>query len=784
MPQERWARLGSAAGRVQATFIILLILCLPGLSARAAEPLKGIALVIGQSSYDALPALPNPERDARAIEDLLARLGFETDLATDASLKKLRRAIDGFIDDAEGTDVALIYYSGHGIEAGGVNYLIPTDAGTASLQAATEELIPLQDVLERLRSKARITILLLDACRSNPFPKDAQLKRDANAAEEPIITQGLGTPRGALVIDNVAPADTIGEVIGFAAEPGKVALDGAAGSNSPYAAALLRHFSANTGFDFGQVMTMVTEEVYLATGTRQRPWTNTSLRRVLAFGGKVDSSSLDDARLDGERRKLLLTIAATPQEWRNTIEALARDQSLPLDPLYGILKELRVDTTLGRDKLEEQLREGAENLQKILAERAPLRKDPELNRLADLADRAQAQGTLELAREYRAKASARADELGKKLDQREAEINADRIELAMIYADEAATARLVGRSKEAAAKYQKAYQQLQGHDDKLGFKFKLSEASIYLARGKHPLIKDAEATRKAASVFAEAIVIAERMGDRVAWATAQSRRADALALIKLSEASSSYEVALTVLAPQRDLYEWSKAQKGLADVLVRRGKRELGEGCEWAQDEEKCRKEASKTRATSLLNDAVTAYEELFRVVRPDTKALSWTLAQYNLGEALAHLGALEGKTTHLTMAITAYRAALTEKGLDERTGVKAAYQTQLGRALMALGEAENDLAVLKQADLTFQAAILTRKTIHGASSGSILDDMGWTKLLIGKYTRNRATIAEGRELVEASWKDDRSFGTADTDTYFQARLKKFDEALKSLAPQ
>lgn len=783
MLQEIGRRRGLAIGLLVLSLFLPLVIHGSALPAHASEPLKGVALVIGQSSYQSLPALPNPERDARAIEDLLARLGFETDLSADANLKKLRRSIDGFIDDAEGADVALLYYSGHGIEAGGINYMIPIDAGTASLQAADEELVSLQDVLERLRSKARITILLLDACRSNPFPKDAQVRRSAQAIPQPISGQGLGTPRGALVIDTAASVDTIGEVIGFAAEPGRVALDGAAGGNSPYAAALLRHFSANAGFDFGQVMTMVTEEVYLTTGTRQRPWTNTSLRWVLAFGGKLEAASPDDALLDGERRKLLLTIAATPQEWRSTVETLARERSLPLDPLYGILKELQVDTTLGRDRLEEQLRQGAENLQKILAERTPLRKDPELNRLADLADRAQAQGTIELARQYRAKASARADELSKKLDEREAEINADRIELAMIYADEAATARLAGRSDEAAAKYQRAFLQLQGKDDRLGFKFKLNEAGIYLGRGKHPIIKDAAATRKAASVFAEAIEIAERMGDRVAWATAQSRRAEALALIKLSEAGSSYEAALTVLTPQRDLPEWSRAQRGLADVLVRQGKRELGDGCERTENEKQCREQTSKTRAASLLNNAVAAYEELFLVVGPDTTGVSWSVAQFNLGEALARLGVLEAKTTYLARAITAYRAALTEKDLDRRGGVKAAYQTQLGRALLALGEAENDLASLNEAALTFQDASSTLNSIRSRPSGSMLEDMGWTKLLIGKYTKNKAVIMEGRQLVEASWKRDGSFGTASTDAYYQARLKRFDEALKSLAP-
>src|SRR5262245_56775583 len=107
---------------------------------------------------------------------------------------------DAFIDDAEGADVALIYYSGHGIEAGGVNYLIPVDANVSSLWAAEEYFISLQDILEQLRGQARITILLLDACRSNPFPSEALVKRDDSSAGAPIMAAGRVAPRGACVV--------------------------------------------------------------------------------------------------------------------------------------------------------------------------------------------------------------------------------------------------------------------------------------------------------------------------------------------------------------------------------------------------------------------------------------------------------------------------------------------------------------------------------------------------------------------------------------------------------
>ena len=83
------------------------------------HPLKGVALVIGESNYDTLHKLDNPKRDARAMDDMLDSLGFKVDRVLDADTNALRQAIGNFVDDAKGADVALIYYSGHGIEAGG-----------------------------------------------------------------------------------------------------------------------------------------------------------------------------------------------------------------------------------------------------------------------------------------------------------------------------------------------------------------------------------------------------------------------------------------------------------------------------------------------------------------------------------------------------------------------------------------------------------------------------------------------------------------------------------------
>lgn len=92
-----------------------------------ARPLRGVALVIGNSAYEHLSALPNPANDARAVENLLNDLGFETELSSDRDGRRLARDLRDFIEDAEGADVAVVYYAGHGIEAGGENFLVPVE---------------------------------------------------------------------------------------------------------------------------------------------------------------------------------------------------------------------------------------------------------------------------------------------------------------------------------------------------------------------------------------------------------------------------------------------------------------------------------------------------------------------------------------------------------------------------------------------------------------------------------------------------------------------------------
>ncbi len=200
--------------RIVSILLIVLAFVLPAEAQDKA--MRGVALVIGQSKYEHLPALANPESDARAIEAMLEDLGFDVTGVTDRNAKKLARDLERFAEDAEGADAAIIYYSGHGIEAGGENWLVPVDADLSALEDVSANLVPLSGVLDELRANVPLTIFLIDACRSNPFPPGAVARKQG--AEVAMSGSGLGTPRGFTPMDS-GGTDEIGTVIGFAAEP-------------------------------------------------------------------------------------------------------------------------------------------------------------------------------------------------------------------------------------------------------------------------------------------------------------------------------------------------------------------------------------------------------------------------------------------------------------------------------------------------------------------------------------------------------------------------------------
>ena len=145
---------------------------------------KRVALVLAVEEYSAIRALANPDNDARAMQDLLEKLDFQVFVETDRDLRRMRRALEDFKADAAGADVALLFFAGHGVALDGVNYLLPTDADASSPEKLVATSLPLAEAQEALRAVAPVSIVLLDACRDDPFSGGGTEGRGAAALED------------------------------------------------------------------------------------------------------------------------------------------------------------------------------------------------------------------------------------------------------------------------------------------------------------------------------------------------------------------------------------------------------------------------------------------------------------------------------------------------------------------------------------------------------------------------------------------------------------------------
>ena len=188
------------------------------LGAQSAFAESRLALVIGQSAYRSVPALPNPANDARAVTQLLTDSGFEVSTASDLSQSQMRETVSEFAGKvaAKGADtVALVFYAGHGLQIDGENFLVPIDIDLKREADIPIQAVRLNDILNTLTSvPSKMRILMLDACRNNPFPDISKTAGGGLA----IVDAKVGAP---------------GTFLSFSTSPGAVAEDGT-GPNSPY----------------------------------------------------------------------------------------------------------------------------------------------------------------------------------------------------------------------------------------------------------------------------------------------------------------------------------------------------------------------------------------------------------------------------------------------------------------------------------------------------------------------------------------------------------------------
>lgn len=233
----------------------------PPLAAPITAPFgKRVALLIGNGGYEHVPTLPNAKNDAIALAAALRNAGFQTvTLKTDQKRDEIMAALSDFARLADNADWAVVYYSGHGIEYRGTNYLIPVDARLLVDRDIDLEAIDVGKVMSAVEGARRLRLIILDACRNNPF-LDTMKRTIATRA----ITRGL------------APVEPdAGSLIVYAAKDGQTALDGD-GKDSPFATALINRLQT-PNLEIRRLFDLVRDDVLASTNKQQQPFTYGSL---------------------------------------------------------------------------------------------------------------------------------------------------------------------------------------------------------------------------------------------------------------------------------------------------------------------------------------------------------------------------------------------------------------------------------------------------------------------------------------------------------------------------
>src|SRR5271169_1853921 len=250
--------------RYLAIFLSLICMVFAADAAQdSAKADKRVAFVVGNGAYKNVAALPNPPIDAKAMAATLRNVGFDVVEGTNLTRDTMTERLLEFGKKAEGADVALFFYAGHGIAINGSNYLLPVDADIKSeMDVKLGSAINVDVTLEQTMADAKVKLVFLDACRDNPFAG----KIKPNSATRSLSVQsGLAEMKSGQ-----------GTLIAFATGPGQTALDGEVGTNSPFTRALMANIT-QPGVEIQQAMTQVRAQVNEETNKGQLPWGHTNL---------------------------------------------------------------------------------------------------------------------------------------------------------------------------------------------------------------------------------------------------------------------------------------------------------------------------------------------------------------------------------------------------------------------------------------------------------------------------------------------------------------------------
>jgi uncharacterized caspase-like protein len=242
--------------------LLASLMCM-ALSVSAAQADRRVAFVVGNGAYKNVAQLPNPPIDAKAMASTLRNVGFEVIEGSNLSRDQMTEKLLDFGRKAQGSDIAVFYYAGHGIAVGGTNYLLPVDADIKSeMDVKLGAAINIDLTLDQTMGDAKVKLVFLDACRDNPFA--AKIK--SNSATRSVnVGSGLAEMKSGE-----------GTLIAFATGPGQTALDGQEGNNSPFTRALIDNIT-KPGVEIQQAMTSVRAQVNEETHKGQLPWGHTNL---------------------------------------------------------------------------------------------------------------------------------------------------------------------------------------------------------------------------------------------------------------------------------------------------------------------------------------------------------------------------------------------------------------------------------------------------------------------------------------------------------------------------
>ncbi len=291
------------------SILVFAILLLCGLAPAYCG--KRVALVIGNRAYKSTPPLANPTHDANAIAVALESLGFAVILGTDLGKAAMDAKILAFAAALPGAEVAVFFYSGHGLQSGSANYLVPVDAKIASAATLSFETVRLQDVQQTMEREAATSILFLDACRDNPLARNLAPAGSTRSGE---------AGRGLAPVESGAA----GTVISFSTEPGNVALDGK-GNNSPYTSALVR-LIGTPGEEIMSTLMEVRKAVRAATNGRQTPWEHSALVDKFYFKPAPPAKEVPQAMAPVQEQEAVRPAVALRTEPSSGAEAASIEQ--------------------------------------------------------------------------------------------------------------------------------------------------------------------------------------------------------------------------------------------------------------------------------------------------------------------------------------------------------------------------------------------------------------------------------------------------------------------------